>query len=610
MYANKIIEIKDDFITASSSNFIYYTHDTNNTLKASDILEHDNLTLAEHTYLGTIQGSFWTRLEVKNRSSNIQELAIYNPFANIGKLDVYIYKDTKLIRTILLGDLREQKTKKTLSRLQVFKLTLMIDETVTIVTKISNNIYSIGWDIKPYENFINNEFDEILVVGIFFGLILIYILFNMFSYFFYRDPVYLIMSIIICSFTLYIFGGNGILYKMNIGLNLQFIVAICWNAGTVAVLFTILYPYYFFNTKEKYPNLSYYLLCKAITILGIIIILVYAQFIDEKYFFITTILFLFIIVNSLSLLLISIYMYKKKESGSLYYLLGQGGLMICIIIYLLNMLGYIPYTEINKYMLPFGMIVDYIFFSIALYKRNKNKMIELENKKNTLLEQSRFNSIGQAIGDITHQWKTPLTYIGTSLTTLEATYHHKKENFDDAFLKQLPNIKTNINLMKNTIDEFTQYYSGNIKIQNFKIQNLFDNILKLLNSKIILHKVDIKIELNTLKTIYGYEHIFSNILLVLINNSLDQFDEIKSNNQITITLSKEKDKIKINYQDNAGGIKIEPIEKIFDYFVSTKESTKNSGMGLSIVKMLVEDRLKGRISVQNTKNGVAFELIL
>jgi len=237
-------------------------------------------------------------------------------------------------------------------------------------------------------------------------------------------------------------------------------------------------------------------------------------------------------------------------------------------------------------------------------------MIELENKKNTLLEQSRFNSIGQAIGDITHQWKTPLTYIGTSLTTLEATYHHKKENFDDAFLKQLPNIKTNINLMKNTIDEFTQYYSGNIKIQNFKIQNLFDNILKLLNSKIILHKVDIKIGLNTLKTIYGYEHIFSNILLVLINNSLDQFDEIKSNNQITITLSKEKDKIKINYQDNAGGIKIEPIEKIFDYFVSTKESTKNSGMGLSIVKMLVEDRLKGRISVQNTKNGVAFELIL
>ena len=61
-----------------------------------------------------------------------------------------------------------------------------------------------------------------------------------------------------------------------------------------------------------------------------------------------------------------------------------------LIIYVLNMLGYIPYTEINKYVLPFSMMVDYIFFSIALYKKNKNKMIELENKKNTLLEQSRF----------------------------------------------------------------------------------------------------------------------------------------------------------------------------------------------------------------------------
>jgi len=302
-------------------------------------------------------------------------------------------------------------------------------------------------------------------------------------------------------------------------------------------------------------------------------------------------------------------MYRKKEDVSIYYLVGQGGLAVSIVVTLLNLAGYIPYSELNQHILPIGMLFDYIFFSIALYKRNKNKIIELEHKKDTLLEQSRFNSIGQAIGDITHQWKIPLTYLGTSITTLEVTYHHKKEDFDTTFSTQLPSIKNNINLMKNTIDEFTKYYTGNIQMKDFKVQESVDNILKLLNSKIILNKVDIALNVDEVQTIYGYEHIFSNIILVLINNSLEQFDERKTTNQVIIKISKEKEKIKLIYKDNAGGIEVEPIEKVFDYFVSTKESSQNSGMGLSIVKMLVEDRLKGSIGVENTTDGVLFEIV-
>ena len=65
------------------------------------------------------------------------------------------------------------------------------------------------------------------------------------------------------------------------------------------------------------------------------------------------------------------------------------------------------------------------------------------------------------------------------------------------------------------------------------------------------------------------------------------------------------------YKDNAGGIKIEPIEKVFEYFVTTKgtkETNENQGMGLAIVKMLVEDRLSGKITLKNIKNGVCFEI--
>ena len=53
-----------------------------------------------------------------------------------------------------------------------------------------------------------------------------------------------------------------------------------------------------------------------------------------------------------------------------------------------------------------------------------------------------------------------------------------------------------------------------------------------------------------------------------------------------------------------------PIENVFEYHVSTKEDKNTHGRGLAMVKMLVEDRLNGNISVKNTHDGVEFLITL
>ena len=108
--------------------------------------------------------------------------------------------------------------------------------------------------------------------------------------------------------------------------------------------------------------------------------------------------------------------------------------------------------------------------------------------------------------------------------------------------------------------------------------------------------------------IINYEYIFSNIIIVLIDNSLDAFT-YKNDNQIHISIATNGKNIILKYKDNAGGIKIEPIEKVFDYFISSKEKSQGHGIGLAMVKMLVEDRLKGEISVENRDDGVLFEIV-
>ena len=64
----------------------------------------------------------------------------------------------------------------------------------------------------------------------------------------------------------------------------------------------------------------------------------------------------------------------------------------------------------------------------------------------------------------------------------------------------------------------------------------------------------------------------------------------------------------ITYEDNAGGIKIKPIELVFNYFVTSKNNNKSSGIGLAVAKLLIEERLKGKISIKNSDVGAVFTM--
>ena len=104
---------------------------------------------------------------------------------------------------------------------------------------------------------------------------------------------------------------------------------------------------------------------------------------------------------------------------------------------------------------------------IVLYLKNKQEQTDLRNTRILLLEQSRFNSIGQAVGHISHQWKSPLTSIGTSLTLLETIYKHDISRFETTFDKQLPLMKKSVNLMKKSMDEFSSFYQTKNKKEVF-----------------------------------------------------------------------------------------------------------------------------------------------
>lgn len=605
-----VIDISD-LDSANITNNIYFINDKDNIYSYEDINSKVDLEQLKIMHIGAAKGPLWTKLKLVNNSNNIENITLYNSLSGINKVDAYVIKNNNLLNTFYLGDLRNQEKRESLSTYSNINLTLNPNDEITIISKIENfYVYNIGWNILKTSEYFEMDSNKIFFAGLLGGIVLLFCIYNIINFILYKNKSYLIICFIALSLGLYQYGFHGIIYFLDININLELITAITWNAPAFGGIFLLLFVYYFFEQKNKYKKASSTTIFFIICYIVLILLTIYAQFFNEDYFKYTQfIAIIIILVTTLYLFLFGLYALLKKETGAVYYFIGEGTLFIVIFFHTLGLFNVIPYENILKFSIPFAYMFDLLSLVIALYIKNKKEQEVLRKSQLILMEQSRFNSMGQAIGHVSHQWKTPLTSVGTSLTLLEAIYNHDSKRLIETFEKHLPLMKKSINLMKKSIDEFSTFYQTKFEKEDFLLLETISNIIEILRSKIILKKVTINYEIEENFKLYSYEHIISNIFLVLINNSLEAF-KTEDNNYIKICVKNTNQKLVIVYEDNAGGIKIKPIESIFEYFVSSKQNSKSSGIGLAVVKLLINEKLNGVISVKNIGEGALFKITI
>jgi sensor histidine kinase regulating citrate/malate metabolism len=138
---------------------------------------------------------------------------------------------------------------------------------------------------------------------------------------------------------------------------------------------------------------------------------------------------------------------------------------------------------------------------------------------------------------------------------------------------------------------------------------LIENTLQFVNHDFTMNQITVSCDLKNDFDIEGDTTEFSHVLLSILVNSKDAFlNNHIENRSVYIRLFQENNKTNLIISDNAGGIKIKPIEKIFNLGVSYKQNM-DAGLGLYITKQIIE-KMGGKISTENNNEGAVFNIEL
>ena len=246
--------------------------------------------------------------------------------------------------------------------------------------------------------------------------------------------------------------------------------------------------------------------------------------------------------------------------------------------------------------------------------RVEQEIKKREKQETIMLHQSRQIVMGEMLESIAHQWRQPLNIIGLAAAKLETEYElfgFQEENFTDT----MSLFSTNINLMSNTIDDFRKFLHPYKESSTFSPSCVIKDTSTIFKAQFKALKISDINELSCEAVVQGVENEFKQVILILINNAMDAFEDTKAKGddkerKINIKVEKREQNIVIEVSDNAGGIPSDVITKVFDAYYTTKGVSSGTGIGLYLAKNIIENRMKGRLFVKNIEDGCCFTISL
>ncbi len=250
------------------------------------------------------------------------------------------------------------------------------------------------------------------------------------------------------------------------------------------------------------------------------------------------------------------------------------------------------------------------------YKINKELLIESEREKNEALQKS-IEMKDEFLALISHEFKTPLTVINSAIQAMELLCKEELSPKAKGFISKIrQNSYRQLRLVNNLLD-ITRFNSGQMKINQTNEDIVF--LTKSITNSVQLYaqqrEISLKFSSTIKEKVIGIdEEKYERILLNLLSNAIKFTPKGNSINvKVSQKIINKKSMVRIQVKDNGIGIPSDKVNVIFERFGQVDNSltrqAEGTGIGLSLVKMLVESQ-NGTISLESeVENGSSFSIM-
>lgn len=290
------------------------------------------------------------------------------------------------------------------------------------------------------------------------------------------------------------------------------------------------------------------------------------------------------------------------------------------------------FKYLNKY---FTIEINSIFNKevslgiLILFKditQHKLDMKALKDNQDILVERERLASLGQLIGGIAHNLKSPIMSISGATEGLTDLIKEYEESIVDkdvtvedhlaiasdmkdwiskikSYLEYMSDIITAVKgqavaLSENTVDSFT------VDELTKRVDILMKHELKK-----ALITLNVKLEVDKSLVLHGNINGLVQVVNNMISNAIQAYNG-KPNQDIDLIITQEKNNVIVSIKDYAGGLPEEVQEKLFKEMITTK-GKDGTGIGLFMSYSNIRALFNGDITYSTEKGkGTIFNIIL
>ena len=244
------------------------------------------------------------------------------------------------------------------------------------------------------------------------------------------------------------------------------------------------------------------------------------------------------------------------------------------------------------------------------YKYELTKLVKEETEahlksEKMLQQQAKMAAMGEMMDAVAHQWKQPLNALSMFGQLLQMDF--EEGIVDKAYIDNLLNdTNEQIEHMITTLTEFRTFFRPDKEPEPFGLKRCIQTVTLLMKDELMRNQIEVHIENEKEILITGIENEFKHLILNIINNAKDAFNERERKNRaIYVRFYEEDGNIILQIEDNAGGIPDEIIKDIFKPNVTSKQ--EGTGIGLYMSAQIAQ-KLNGQLYVANTERGAEFTL--